>query len=345
MASANVRRLVAGAAALGLLLVCASSFADDDPEALIRQGVQLRRKGDEAKAHGYFQRAYDLARTPRSAAQLGLSDLAIKQWLPAEIHITEALDAPDPWVESIKASLMKSRAGARAHLGKIEIEGVPPDAEIEATDRPRTKLPASGALYFAPGPVHVRIQAVGFEPFTQDTAVEAGGTTRLRVAMARIETPPPPPEKKVPERRIATDDGAHAGGAGGHKDGGTIRITRHEPPKGDDGRPLRITGIAVASVGVAAGVTGFVLRSMATTKINNATSDNANNTPYNPANSNYQTLDRAGVGLMIGGGVALAGGVVAYILGLQQSPHEPTVAVSAGRDGAGVTGVTLTGRF
>jgi hypothetical protein len=342
MASANVRRLVAGAAALGLLLVCASSFADDDPEALIRQGVQLRRKGDEAKAHGYFQRAYDLARTPRSAAQLGLSDLAIKQWLPAEIHITEALDAPDPWVESIKASLMKSRASARAHLGKIEIEGVPPDAEIEATDRPRTKLPASGALYFAPGPVHVRIQAVGFEAFTQDTAVEAGGTTRLHVAMARIETPPPPPpEKKVPERRIATDDGARAGG---HKDGGTIRITHHEPPK-DDGRPLRITGIAVAGVGVAAGVTGFVLRSMATTKINNAMSDYANGRLYNPANSNYQTLDGAGVGLMIGGGVALAGGVVAYILGLQQSPHEPTVAVSAGRDGAGVTGVTLTGRF
>jgi hypothetical protein len=344
MASLNVRRFVAsGAVALGLLLVCGSSHADDDPEALIRQGVQLRRKGDEAKAHGYFQRAYDLAHTPRSAAQLGLADLAIKLWLAADVHITEALDAPDPWVESIKASLVKSRASARTHLGKIEIEGVPPDAEIEATDRPRTKMPASGALYFTPGPVHVRIQAVGFEPFTQDTAVEAGGTTRLHVALARIETPPPPPEKKTPpDTRIATGGGARAGGTGGRKDDGPIRITHHEQPKGDDGRPLRIAGIAVASVGVAAGVTGFVLRSMATTKINNAMSDGANNIPYNPANSNYQKLDGAGVGLMIGGGVALAGGVVAYILGLQQSPHEPSVAVSAGRDGAGVT---LGGRF
>jgi hypothetical protein len=333
---------LAGILALGLLLVCGSSFADDDPEALIRQGVQLRRKGDEAKAHGYFQRAYDLAHTPRSAAQLGLSDLAIKQWLQAEIHITEALDAPDPWVESIKASLVKSRAGARAHLGKIEIEGVPSDAEIEATDRPRAKMPASGALWAAPGPVHVRIQAVGFEPFTQDTAVEAGGTTRLHVAMARIETPPPPPEKKTPEKRIATDDGARAGGPGRRSDDGPPKITRHEPPKGDDGRPLRITGIAVAGVGVAAGVTGFVLRSMATTKLNNAMSDGANNIPYNPANNSYQSLDAAGVSLMIGGGVALAGGVVAYILGLQQSPHEPTVAFGAGRDGAGVT---LGGRF
>jgi hypothetical protein len=44
----------------------------EDPEVLIRVGNDFRRKGDNKRAEGYLKRAYEIAHTPRSAAQLGL---------------------------------------------------------------------------------------------------------------------------------------------------------------------------------------------------------------------------------------------------------------------------------
>ena len=114
------RRCVVTAAVLVVALAALPRSASaQDAEGLIREGVQLRRRGEDAKAHGYFQRAYDVAPTPRTAAQLGLSDLALGKWLDAEIHLTESLSTPDPWVDGNRATIDKSRAKARAQLGRI----------------------------------------------------------------------------------------------------------------------------------------------------------------------------------------------------------------------------------
>ena len=40
-----------------LLAVGVARAADEDAEALIQQGVELRRKGDSARAYGYLKRA------------------------------------------------------------------------------------------------------------------------------------------------------------------------------------------------------------------------------------------------------------------------------------------------
>jgi hypothetical protein len=45
-------------------------------EALIAKGNELRRAGTPGPALPYFQKAYELARTPRTAGQLGLAELA-----------------------------------------------------------------------------------------------------------------------------------------------------------------------------------------------------------------------------------------------------------------------------
>ncbi|MDB4980822.1 MAG: hypothetical protein JWM82_1574, partial [Myxococcales bacterium] len=37
--------------------------ANEDAEGLIRQGIELRRKGDDLRAEGYFKRAYTVAQT------------------------------------------------------------------------------------------------------------------------------------------------------------------------------------------------------------------------------------------------------------------------------------------
>ena len=118
------RFLLLVAAAAGVLGAPArSARAEEEPEALIRQGVEMRRQGDDLKAHGYFQRAYDIARTPRSAAQLGLADLAIHDNLAAEQHLSEALASSDPWVRQNRPVLEKSRENREGPARKGGREG------------------------------------------------------------------------------------------------------------------------------------------------------------------------------------------------------------------------------
>jgi hypothetical protein len=83
------------------------------------------------------------------------------------------------------------------------------------------------------------------------------------------------------------------------------------------GAPLRIAGLISAGVGVAAGVVGIFVYRAAAAKAN-AIEQNANPmtpAPYDESNGNYKTLGNAGIGLMVGGGVALATGVALYLVG------------------------------
>src|SRR5947208_347598 len=62
-----------------VLLRPATAIAADagDAEALIREGVALRRAGSDVRALPLFQKAHEIAHTPRTAAQLGLVEFAL----------------------------------------------------------------------------------------------------------------------------------------------------------------------------------------------------------------------------------------------------------------------------
>jgi len=105
----NVRSFRA-AAHYGVALLClvglaaisgSEAVASDNAEILIRKGVELRRRGRDSDASALFRQAYELSHTPRAAAQLGLCEQALGQWLEAEGHLSEALLAEsDPWIAS-----------------------------------------------------------------------------------------------------------------------------------------------------------------------------------------------------------------------------------------------------
>ncbi len=67
-------------------------------EALMRQAVELRRDGRDADALLLLQRAYRLDASPRVRAQIGFAEQALGRFAEAEVHLREALAAPDPWV-------------------------------------------------------------------------------------------------------------------------------------------------------------------------------------------------------------------------------------------------------
>src|SRR6476646_5803436 len=90
------RALVAVWIAVAIVSKSAPARADAaEVEALIAKGNELRRAGTPGPALPYFQKAYELARTPRTTGQLGLAELAAGYPVEAEVHLAAALQTPD----------------------------------------------------------------------------------------------------------------------------------------------------------------------------------------------------------------------------------------------------------
>jgi hypothetical protein len=166
------------------------AFAQEEPETLIKQGVDMRKQGDDIKAHGYFQRAYDIARTPRSAAQLGLSDLSVDDNLAAEQHLTEALASSDPWIAKNRDLLQKSRDKARSRLGRVAVGQAPADATVEVAGRAAVPLPADRTIWIPPNGAELRFAAPGHKPFTTSVTVAAGASATLEVDLPALPAAP-----------------------------------------------------------------------------------------------------------------------------------------------------------
>src|SRR5688500_5007277 len=78
-----------------------------ESEALLARGNQLRRAGDDEGALPIFKRAYELHKSPRTIAQLGLVEWALGRWVDADEHLTEALKAvnTDVWIRNNRTTI------------------------------------------------------------------------------------------------------------------------------------------------------------------------------------------------------------------------------------------------
>src|SRR5215471_3743382 len=91
---------------IALALVVAQPAMAEDAEALVKRGVELRKKGHDREALAEFQKALAIRETPRVLAQIGLAEYALGLWLPAEEHLNGALHHPsDPWIQRNRAAL------------------------------------------------------------------------------------------------------------------------------------------------------------------------------------------------------------------------------------------------
>lgn len=163
---------------------------DEGPEALIRQGVALRRNGEESKAYGYFRRAYETAPTPRSTAQFGLSSVAVGKYAEAEWLLSAAIASGDPWTVEHGAELQKGRTMARSKLGTVILDGVPADVTIALGGRTLGRVGADHAVRWTPGATQVHLEAAGHEPYDREVTFPAPGKEfRLTVSMRSLTEP------------------------------------------------------------------------------------------------------------------------------------------------------------
>ncbi len=292
--------------------------AADDPEALIRIGNDLRRKGDDKRAEGYIKRAYEIGHTPRAAAQLGLVEVSLGRFLEGAQLLEMAVESDDAWVADHRATLEASLTKARTHLVGVELVGAPRDATAVFADKTIAKVPADGVLWLAPGAIAFDVEAIGHTGAHVAVQASAGDHTKVNVTMNAVNQAGPAvaaaPTAVEPEATPVAPTAPSP----------SPEPTASEP---SSGRSLRIAGIAVGAAGVVAAAVGVVLLEKGNSKVDATNGAVGTSTPYDPSNSNYKTLQGAGVGLIVGGVVAAAGGVGLYLLGRREG-GEPAQAVS-----------------
>ncbi len=167
-----------------------------DPEALIMEGIELRRAGRDADALPKFDQAYELGKTPRAAAQLGLCLQALARWADADPKLAEALTSTqDPWVKKNRETLKDALEQVKARVGRVEIVGKPPGAEVAVNGRVVGTLPLSKPVLVNEGPVDIEVSAPGYKRGIKNLTVSGASYQSVVIRLeeaANVPTAPPP---------------------------------------------------------------------------------------------------------------------------------------------------------
>ncbi len=159
-------------------------------EALIAKGNELRRAGTPGPALPYFQKAYELARTPRTAGQLGLAELAAGYPVDAAEHLAAALQSPeDPSIVKYRKMLADALTTARSQIGELALEGSPAGAEVVVDGRAVGVLPLSAPIKLAARSTEVVIRAPGYEQRREAVPIVGGQRHALTINLEKIEKP------------------------------------------------------------------------------------------------------------------------------------------------------------
>jgi hypothetical protein len=344
-------RLSVAIAAAALAAVAARSTparaADDNPDALIRRGVELRRQGKDQEALEQFRKAYAQANSPRAAAQIGLAEQALGRWADAESHLEQALAAAgDPWIRK-NAPVLKSAVEAiQKHLGSLDIIG-PAGAEARVNGQVVGTLPFPKPVHVPIGMLHIELRKEGFFPSTRPVSIVANELTRESIDLQAMSDAPAAPT--APTARPAPAGGRPPGGSGRPPPGApgpglrpgpapsvgpspgrpeprspapTIPGDRPEEPSGRSWRrPLAWGAGAGALVSVGAGIAELLVRSRKVSDANNLQCNVMDGTvnPVDPKNT-PRCLDLANsastagvvgvVAFSVGGGLAIASGLL-----------------------------------
>ena len=186
--------------ALALLASCPAARAQPaDPAAvaesddLILQGLKLREQGQDAGALLLFERAQQLAPTPRALTQRALAEQALGSWVQAEAHLKEALAAPaDAWIEQHRATLERSLATIGDHLGTLQVNGGLPGAELFIDGQQVGTLPLAASLRVVVGRSMLEVKLPGHYPVRREIAVRAGSISTETIELVPVPVPAQP---------------------------------------------------------------------------------------------------------------------------------------------------------
>ncbi|HEX3694291.1 MAG TPA: PEGA domain-containing protein [Polyangia bacterium] len=158
--------------------------AGNDVESLIREGISLRREGNDQDALERFRKAYALAATPRALAQIALAEQALGLWNDAAVHVRTALQSvADPWIAKNRAVLEEAVQTIENHLGKLDIRGTPAGTEVHVEGRVVGVLPLTHPIELPVGNTTVHLSAPGRSPITRTVTITTDHLARETIAL------------------------------------------------------------------------------------------------------------------------------------------------------------------
>lgn len=305
-----------------LILVAAppssSRAADPTEDDLIRQGVEKRRQQQDEAALDLFRKAYAIEKSPKSAAQMGLAEIALGRWSDAEVHLEEALaGSSHAWIQKNRKTLESSLSNVRDHLGSLQVLGEPAGAEVVIEGEVRGTLPLEKPLRVRTGECRFDVRAKGYEPVSRSVQISAGDLTRETVNLSAVSAPEPTANGVQAPETTKTEPSPS---------GGPTTVEQGEAGIGQGrGRTLRITGLALAGAGVVVAGTGLVFGFLARAR---GQSDQ-NAAAFDPGSQSTGHTEATLQWIGYGAGAALvAGGVATYLIGRNRDASETAPKVS-----------------
>jgi hypothetical protein len=183
-------------ALVGMLLCTSTAVAQNDDDALIHHGVELRKQGHNAEALAEFQRADEAHPNPRAKAQIALAEQALGRWVEAEAGLLAVLAASDPWIAHNRQPLEDALATIRDHLGTLEVESNVDGATIIVNGAAAGTSPLQNALRVVAGSAQIEVRAEGYDAMTRAIDVPPRSAVKAAIVIAPLAsasaTPPIP---------------------------------------------------------------------------------------------------------------------------------------------------------
>jgi hypothetical protein len=165
----------------------AAHDSDQDPDLLIKRGLDLRRAGKSEEALELFRRAHEAAPCPRTLGQMGLVESSLQLWIEADSHLTAALATPDDaWVHKNRRFLDQAVVRAREHVGELMITG-PPGTKVAVAGRSIGALPLPAPIRIAEGDVAVSATSEGTKPYAVDVSIKGGARAAISIVLEPLD--------------------------------------------------------------------------------------------------------------------------------------------------------------
>jgi len=306
-----MRRVLAFVIAAAISGVASVATATDpNAEELIARGLELRRESKPEQALELFQRAHELAPSPRTLGQMGLVEASLEHWSDADSHLTASLATPDDaWVRKNRAFLDQALRVSQGHIGELVVTG-PPGTAVRVDGKSVGTLPDLQPVRHVEGNATVTANGPGFKEFSKTVAIAGGAKVSLAIVLDPVD--------KRPAVALAAPAPIPAA---------VLAIT-----VGEGHRPGWKTWAGSGLVAGGAGLLGWGIVWIAVDgKDHCATSGPSCTTVYDTRT--------AGWILAAGGAAAAAGGVVLLLTGRQHG-DDPNVVFAATP-----TSLSLRGRF
>lgn len=259
-----------------------------EADQLFQQGVDARKAGKLAEAEALFEKAWAMKKTWDIAANLGLVEFNLGKLPEGAEHVHYAMvNLPPTESDETRANLTKAFAAARDQIGGVDVLCDVDGAEVRIAGKLKGTTPLRMTQFVAPGQVTIEVRKDGYVPASKTVEVKGGGSMQIELVLTKQTEATAGPRKEL----------LIGGGAAA----------------------LVLAGVGVGLLVAASDKGGAAL------KVSDAIHDGGRSCVAGAANfdsrcdsvknesSAADIMNRAGIGLLIGGG-AIAAGTAAYWL-------------------------------